>query len=272
VKRALATLGLVVAMAAIALPLAWTVLSSFAPESQLYGGGGGGRVLPASLDAGHYAAVFAERDFWRPVRNSLLVAGSTTAFCLLFGSLAAYAIARLEFRGKAPLLGALLVASLFPQITLVDPLFLMLRALGLIDTHAGLVLPYFTFAMPLAVWFLTSTMRELPVDVEHAARVDGASRLRVLWEIVLPLALPGLATTAALTFIYCWNEFLFALSFTTQPEQQTVPVAVALLRGRYQVPWGQVLAATVVTSAPVVLLVALFQRRIVSGLTAGAVK
>jgi ABC-type glycerol-3-phosphate transport system permease component len=122
------------------------------------------------------------------------------------------------------------------------------------------------------VWFLTATFRQLPLDIEHAALVDGASRLRVLWEIVLPLAWPGIATTCVLTFIYCWNEFLFALSFTTRSEHQTVPVAVAFLRGRYQIPWGQVLAATVVTSAPVVVLVTLFQRRIVGGLSAGAVK
>ena len=268
-RRVLVAAVLVAALVAIALPLVWAVVSSFAPEAAVYDTR---TLVPRTLDTSHYAAVFAERDFWVPIRNSLVVAGTTTAFCVIFGSMCAYAIARLEFRGKSLLLGSMLVASLFPQITLVNPLFLMLRALGLVDTHAGLVLPYFTFAMPLAVWFLTATMRDLPVDIEHAARVDGASRLRVLVEIVLPLALPGIATTAALTFIYCWNEFLFALSFTTQPERQTVPVAVALLRGRYQVPWGQVLAATVVTSLPVILLVALFQRRIVSGLSAGAVK
>jgi len=191
---------------------------------------------------------------------------------VVFGTLAAYALARLEFPGRSLILALMLAASLFPQVALVNPLFLMLRALGLIDTRPGLILPYFTFAMPLAVWLLTTTFRQLPVDVEEAARVDGAGRLRVLAEIVLPLALPGIATTAVLTFIYCWNEFLFALSFTTSPERQTVPVAVALFRGRYQVPWGQVLAATAIATAPVVLLVAFFQRRIVSGLTAGSIK
>lgn len=160
----------------------------------------------------------------------------------------------------------------WPQVAVVSPLYLVLRTLGLIHTYPGLVLPYLTFAMPLTVWLLTGFFRQLPRELEDAARVDGASPLRVFVSIILPLAAPGVATTAILTFIYCWNEFLFALSFTVGPERQTVPVAIALFRGRYQVPWGQVLAASVVASAPVVLLVLAFQRRIVRGLTAGAVK
>jgi trehalose/maltose transport system permease protein len=135
-----------------------------------------------------------------------------------------------------------------------------------------LVLPYLTFAMPLTVWLLVGFFRQLPRSLEEAALVDGASRLRTFWEIILPLSWPGLATTAIITFIYCWNEFLFALSFTLGPERQTVPVAIALFRGQYQVPWGQILAAAVLATAPVAVLVLAFQRRIVSGLTAGAVK
>jgi ABC-type glycerol-3-phosphate transport system permease component len=134
------------------------------------------------------------------------------------------------------------------------------------------VLPYFTFAMPLTVYLLVGYFRQLPRDLESAAMVDGAGRLRTLWHIVLPLAMPGVATTAILTFVYCWNEFLFALSFTTGPERQTVPVAVALFRGQHQIPWGQILAATVLSTLPVVALVLAFQRRIVSGLTAGSIR
>jgi ABC-type glycerol-3-phosphate transport system permease component len=161
---------------------------------------------------------------------------------------------------------------MFPQISIVSPLYLVLRALGLIDTYPGLIMPYMTFAMPLTVWLLVGFFRQLPGDVEEAALVDGASRWQTFIQIVLPLAVPGLATTAILTFIYCWNEFLFALSFTLGPERQTVPVAIALFRGQYQVPWGQILAATVVATAPVAAMVLMFQRRIVQGLTAGAVK
>jgi ABC-type glycerol-3-phosphate transport system permease component len=267
--RVLAGAALVAGLAAIAFPLGWALLASLAPEGSVHESG---RLVPRELGTEHYAALFRERDFWTPVRNSLIVAGTTTAFCVVVGSACAYAVARLHFRGRSIVLAMMLVGSLFPQVALVSPLFQLLRALGLIDTHPGLILPYVTFAMPLAVWLLTTTFRQLPADVEEAAMIDGASRLRVLGEIVLPLALPGIATAAVLTFIYCWNEFLFALSFTTRPERQTVPVAVALFRGQYQVPWGQVLAATVVSTAPVVVLVALFQRRLVSGLAAGAIK
>jgi ABC-type glycerol-3-phosphate transport system permease component len=161
---------------------------------------------------------------------------------------------------------------MFPQISVVSPLYMLLRELRLINTYPGLVLPYLTFAMPLTVWLLVGFFRQLPAELEEAAMVDGASRLRAFGEVIVPLALPGLATTAILTFVYSWNEFLFALSFTLGPERQTVPVAIALFRGQYQIPWGQILAAAVVATAPVTLLVLAFQRRIVQGLTAGAVK
>ena len=148
----------------------------------------------------------------------------------------------------------------------------MLRDLRLITTYPGLVLPYLTFAMPLAVWLLVGFFRQLPAELEEAAMVDGATRLQTLRQVVLPIAAPGLAATAILTFLYSWNEFLFALSFTLGPERQTVPVAIALFRGRYQVPWGQILAGSIVATLPVAVVVLAFQRRIVQGLTAGAVK
>ena len=206
------------------------------------------------------------------VTTASLVAAATTSLCLSLGSLCAYALARLRFRGRSALLALVLAVTMFPQISIVAPLYLGLRALGLVDTFPGLVLPYLTFAMPLTVWLLVGYFRQLPAEIEEAARMDGASRLRVLREIVLPLSLPALSATAVLTFVYCWNEFLFALSFTTSPERRTVPVAITLLRGRHQVPWGQVMAAAVVATAPVAALVLVFQRRIVQGLTAGAVK
>jgi ABC-type glycerol-3-phosphate transport system permease component len=165
-----------------------------------------------------------------------------------------------------------LAVGMFPQISVVSPLYLLLRELHLINTYPGLVLPYLTFAMPLTVWLLVGFFRQLPGELEEAAMVDGAGRLRAFWEVIVPLAVPGIATTAILTFVYSWNEFLFALSFTLGPERQTVPVAIALFRGQYQVPWGQILAAAVVATAPVTVLVLAFQRRIVQGLTAGAVK
>ena len=263
--------GIVLALlvGASAFPFYWAILSSFTPEARLFQAPS---LLPSQLVLDHYRALFSERNFWLPIRNSLIVAGSTTVFCVALGALCAYALARLEFRGKALLLGSILAVGMFPQISVVSPLYLLLRELRLINTYPGLVLPYLTFAMPLTVWLLVGFFRQLPGELEEAAMVDGASRLRAFWEVIVPLAVPGIATTAILTFVYSWNEFLFALSFTLGPERQTVPVAIALFRGQYQVPWGQILAAAVVATLPVTLLVLAFQRRIVQGLTAGAVK
>lgn len=254
---------------AIAFPLYWAVVSSLTPEARLFESPA---QWPSDLVLDHFRALFDERSFWLPIRNSLVVAGATTAFCLVLGSPCAYALARLDFRGKVPILAFVLAVSMFPQITIVSPLYLLLRELRLIDTYPGLILPYVTFAMPLTVWLLVGFFRQLPRELEEAAMVDGATRLRTFVEIVLPLAAPGLVTTGILTFVYCWNEFLFALSFTIGPDRQTVPVAIALFRGQYQVPWGQILAAAVVATAPVALVVLAFQRRIVRGLTSGAVK
>lgn len=262
----LALIGLV---AFSAFPFYWALVASVTPEARLFEGPS---LWPAEPVLDHYRALWNERDFWLPIRNSLVVAGATTLLCVSVGALAAYALARLRFRGKTAILSFILAVTMFPQISIVSPLYLLLRTLRLINTWPGLVLPYLTFAMPLAVWLLTSFFRQLPADLEEAALVDGASRWQTLTRVILPLAAPGLATTAILTFLYCWNEFLFALSFTLGPERQTVPVAIALFRGRYQVPWGQILAAAVVATAPVAALVLAFQRRIVQGLTAGAVK
>jgi ABC-type glycerol-3-phosphate transport system permease component len=252
-----------------ALPLVWMVLASLTPENRLFES----RALwrgPFVVD--HYRALFDERNFWVPIRNSLIVAGTTTAFAVTLGGACAYALARMRFRGRHAILAFVLAVSMFPQISLVAPLYLLLREAGLINTYPGLVFPYLTFAMPLTIWLLVGYFRQLPADVEEAAAMDGARLPRILLEIVAPLAWPGIATTAILTFVYCWNEFLFALSFTLGPERYTVPVAIALFRGQYQVPWGQILAAAVVATLPVIVLVAMFQRRITQGLTAGAVK
>ena len=264
-----ATAAVVALILVTAFPFYWAIVSSFTPESRLYQSPS---LIPGTLVLDHYRALFAERAFWIPIRNSLIVAGTTTAFCVTVGALCAYALARLRFRGKVFLLGLILAVSMFPQISVVSPLFLLLRALHLINTYPGLILPYLTFAMPLTVWLLVGIFRQLPAELEEAAMVDGASRLRTFREVVVPLALPGIATTGILTFVYSWNEFLFALSFTLGPERQTVPVAIALLRGQYQVPWGQILAGSIIATTPVALLVLAFQRRIVQGLTAGAVK
>jgi ABC-type glycerol-3-phosphate transport system permease component len=267
--QAAAALAAALLLAGMLFPIYWMASSSLTPEARLFESPS---LVPLDASLDHYRALFDERDFLIPIRNSLVVAGATTIVAIPVAALCAYALARLRMRGKSILLALILAVSMFPQISVVPPLYLMLRELQLLNTYPGLVLPYLTFSTPLAVWLLTGFFRQLPRDLEEAAMLDGASRLRALRDVVLPLAAPGVASTAILTFLYCWNEFLFALSFTLGPERYTVPVAITLFRGRYQVPWGQVLAATVLATIPVALLVLAFQRRIVAGLTAGATK
>jgi ABC-type glycerol-3-phosphate transport system permease component len=250
-------------------PLAWMVVASLRPESLLFEAGAGDLL---TVTPEHYRALFRERDFLVPIRNSLVVAGLTTVIAVPIGALCAYALARLRFPGKSLLLALLLAISMFPQVSVIAPLFLALRELHLIDTYVGVALPHAAFATPLTVWLLTAFFRQIPRELSEAAMMDGASRLRIMRDVIFPLATPALASTAILTFLFSWNEFLLALSFTLGPERQTVPVAIALFRGRYEVPWGQVLASAVVATVPVAIIVLAFQRRIVAGLTAGAIK
>jgi len=259
-----------VLVAAMLAPVVWMIVASLRPDAGVFAPSAETVAAPLSLE--HYRALFGERGFLRPVANSLIVAAATTAVTLPIAVLCAYAIARLRFPGRSALLAVVLAVSMFPQISIVPPLYLILRELRLLNTYPGLVLPYLTFSMPLAIWLLTGFFRQLPRDLEEAAMLDGATRMRTLRDVVLPLAAPGVASTAILTFLYCWNEFLFALSFTLGPDRYTVPVAIMLFRGRYQVPWGEVLAATVLATIPVALLVLACQRRIVAGLTVGATK
>lgn len=265
------TAGLVLAgllLAALLIPIYRMIVASITPEPSLFAV----ELVPTAFSFEHYRALFDERDFLVPIRNSLIVAAATTVLAIPVAAACAYALARLRIRGRGLILSIILAVSMFPQISIVGPLYLMLRELHLLNTYPGLVLPYLTFSTPLAVWLLTAFFRQLPRDLEEAAMIDGATRLRAAWDVVLPLAAPGIASAAILTFLYCWNEFLFALSFTLGPERYTVPVSIMVFRSRYQIPWGEVLAATVVASMPVVILVLTCQRRIVAGLSAGASK
>jgi multiple sugar transport system permease protein len=251
-------------------PFFWTLLSSFKPPSQLF------RINPAlwpqPFTGNNYLAIFREHHFYLNIINSIVVAGATTFICVALGSVASYGLARLSFRGKTAILGFILVVSLFPPIAIVSPLFLLFEKARLINTYLALILPYLTFALPLTIWLLTTFFRQIPFELEEAARMDGAGPLRTFWEITLPLAAPGIFTTAILTFIYCWNEFLFALAFTTNDASRTIPVAIVMFSGYHTVPWGQILAAVTVVTVPVAVLVLILQRRIIAGLTAGAIK
>lgn len=264
-----ASLGVAFATAAFLTfflgPFLWQVLTSVWPDGELT------RALPTHLTGENYQSVLSG-TFLRVVLNSLVVAALTTVFCLTVGSAAAFALAKLEFRGRGLLLSAALAVSMFPPIATVSPLYLILRAVGLRDTLPGLVLPYATFALPLTLWILTSFFRQLPDELYRAARVDGCTPFQAFRRVLLPLAAPGLSTTAILVFIFSWNEFLYALTFISTPVKRTVPVAISLFASEHKEPWGEVAAASVVATLPLVVLTILFQRSIVSGLTAGAVK
>ncbi len=247
-------------------PFLWQALTSLWPEAELT------EPWPSRLTAANYAAVFGERGFGRVVLNSLGVAFGTTLYCLVVGASAAFALAKLQFPGRNALLMIALGISMFPPIATVSPLYLVLRGMGLLDSLAGLVLPYATFALPLTLWILTSFFRQIPDELYRAARVDGCTPFTAFRKVLLPLAAPGLGTTAILVFIFSWNEFLYALTFLSAPERRTIPVAISLFATDFRDPWGQIAAASVVATLPLVVLTVLFQRRIVSGLTAGAVK
>jgi len=230
--------------------------------------------LPHHWAWGNYLDLFRQQSFGTNLLNSVLVAGSVVALSLLLAVTAAYALGRVRFRGRRLLLLAILAVSMFPQVAVLSGLFELIRGLGLYNRLPGLVLAYLIFTLPFTVWVLTSFMRGLPVELEEAAIMDGAGPLTILFRVFMPLLAPALVSTGLLAFIAAWNEFLFALTFTLTDEQRTVPVAIALLSGAsaYELPWGHIMAASVLVTVPLVLLVLVFQRRIVAGLTAGAVK
>lgn len=261
---------LLIAVAAFCLlPFLWQLLTSLKPALEI---SHLPPLLPTKIVLDHYMAIFRDRPFGRFILNSIIVASLTTLFCLSIGSLAAFAIAKLQFKGGSLLLFSALSISMFPPIATVSPLYLIIRGLGWRDTYAGLIIPYTTFALPLTIWILWSVFREIPDELYWAAQVDGCTPFQVFVRIFLPLAAPGIGTAAILVFIFAWNEFLYALTFTSRETMRTIPVAIALFPGLHEVPWGEMAAATIVVTFPLILLVLLFQRRIISGLTAGSIK
>jgi multiple sugar transport system permease protein len=231
-------------------------------------------LIPPNPTLDNYREIFKNPDFTKALRNSAIVALSTTALALAVGSFCAYALARLKLRGKFVILAIVLTISTFPQIAIAAPLFKLWSDIGLFNTWLGLIIPYLTFALPLTVYILVSFFREIPKDLEEAALVDGATHFEAFRKVVVPLAAPGLATAGILTFIGAWNEFLLAVTLTSSSKARTVPAAIAFFTGatEHEVPYGSISAASVVISVPLIILVLLFQKRIVAGLTAGAVK
>jgi trehalose/maltose transport system permease protein len=229
---------------------------------------------PKAASLANYVQVLTTGSFPRNLLNSLVIASVVVALSLLLGITAAYALARVAFRGRKVILFAILSVSMFPQLAVLAGLFELVRATHLINTPFALIFSYMIFTLPFTVWVLTTFVRDLPLEIEEAAIVDGATPWVIISKVFLPLMWPALVTTGLLAFIGAWNEFLFALTFTSNNDQRTVPVAIALLGGAsdFEIPWGQIMAASVIVTVPLVILVLIFQRKIVSGLTAGGVK
>ncbi|GAA2891015.1 carbohydrate ABC transporter permease [Pseudonocardia halophobica] len=252
------------------VPVLWILSLSFKTTDTITDG----NFFPRSWTLDNYAQIFQIGLFTAALRNSIGIALISTVLAVVIGTMAAYAIARLDFPGKKVLVGVSLLIAMFPQISLVSPLFDIFRGIGIFDTWLGLILPYITFALPLAIYTLSAFFREIPWELEKAAKMDGATPLQAFRSVIVPLAAPGVFTTAILVFIFCWNDFLFAISLTSTSRSQTATVAIANFTGASQFaePTGSIAAAAVLLTIPIIVFVLFFQRRIVAGLTSGAVK
>jgi trehalose/maltose transport system permease protein len=262
--------AILIIVVASLVPVAWIVFLSLKTSATATDGS----FIPHQWTLSNYSDIFKAGIFTSALRNSIGIGLISTALAVMIASAAAYAIARLDFPGKQVLLAIVLGVALFPQISLVGPLYNLWRQVGLYDTWPGLIIPYMTFALPLSIFVLSSFFREIPWELEQAAQVDGATPFQAFRKVIVPLAMPGIVTTFIIVFIICWNDFVFAISLTSTTAAETVPAAISSFPGvsQFSVPYGDIAAAAVVVTVPVMLLVLIFQRRIVAGLTAGAVK
>jgi multiple sugar transport system permease protein len=251
-------------------PLLWVFKMSIVTKAELFASPP--TIVPQNLTGAEWAQVLGDPTFQQALVNSTIISTVTTVICLFFGSIAAYAISRLRFRFKGTVMTLILAISFFPAVAIIAPLFIQFTQFGLINTYASVIITDTVFALPLTIWLLVAFFRELPVDLEDAAKVDGATTIQAFRKVIVPLAAPGVFTTAILTFIHAWNEFLFANTFLFDETTQPVTVVIPNFATVYTVDYGAQAAATVVVTVPLVILVLIFQRRIVSGLTAGAVK
>ncbi|MCC8928593.1 MAG: carbohydrate ABC transporter permease [Rhodococcus sp. (in: high G+C Gram-positive bacteria)] len=252
------------------IPLAWIVSLSFKSTATI----ADGNFIPTSITFDNYKGIFSTSQFTSALFNSIGIGLITTFIAVVIGTMAAYAVARLEFPGKKALIGSALLIAMFPQISLVTPLFDIERALGLFDTWPGLIIPYITFALPLAIYTLSAFFREIPWELEKAAKMDGATPAQAFRKVIAPLAAPGIVTAAILVFIFAWNDLLLAISLTATERSITAPAAISQFTGssQFEEPTGSIAAAAVVITIPIIIFVLFFQRRIVAGLTSGAVK
>jgi multiple sugar transport system permease protein len=259
-----------VAIGLALIPVLWLVSLSFKTPTAILDPS----FVPAAWTWGNYTQILSTTQFIRPLINSIGIGVISTLIAVVLASMAAYAVARLRFPGKGILIGMALLIAMFPAISLVTPLFSIERAIGLFNTWPGLIIPYIAFGLPLGIYTLSAFFREIPWELEKAAKVDGATPFQAFVKVIAPLAAPGMVTTAILVFLFCWNEFLFAISFTSTLAARTAPASIAYFSGssQFTVPTGPIAAAAVVITIPIIIFVVFFQRRIVAGLTSGAVK
>lgn len=261
---------IVVVVIASLIPVLWIISLSFKDPATI----GDGSFLPSKWTWSNYSGIFKQGLFTDALRNSIGIALIATLIAVVLACFAAYAITRLDFPGKRLVLVGALAVVMFPPISIVGPLYNLWRNIGLYDTWPGLIIPYMTFALPLSIFTLSAFFREIPWELEQAAQVDGATPFQAFFKVIAPLAAPGIFTTAILVFIFCWNDFVFAVSLTSTTNAETVPAAIASFPGasQFTAPIGSIAAAATVVTIPIIIIVLLFQRRIVAGLTAGAVK
>jgi multiple sugar transport system permease protein len=254
----------------IMLPLYWMVASAFKTQANV--GVTPAQYFPNPVSTQNFSVAFSQATFGRYIINSVIVAVVATGLVLALGTLAGYAMARLPMRGTFTILTILLMISVFPEIAVVVPLYVMLRDIGWLNSYQALIIPYTAFFLPFAIWILRNYFLAIPFEMEESARIDGASPLRTVWKIILPQAWPGLFTAGIFTFTACWTEFLMALSFNIANDYRMIPVGIALFGSQFVTPYGTLFAASVVAVVPIAVLVFIFRRSVVSGLTAGAVK
>lgn len=254
----------------IVLPFIWQFLTSIKPMSEI--SAIPAKWIPSEINIQFYFNVFEKHPFARYLLNSFIVAVTTTILSILIGASAAYALARLRFKGKKIMLMAILSISMFPTIATLSPIYLLLKQFRLLNTYAGLVIPYITFALPLSIWLLTNFFSQLPKGFEEAAAIDGCSRAGIFFKIMLPLIKPAIFSVALIVFINAWNEYIYALTFMTNDLMRTVPVGIAMFPSNYEMPWGDMAAGSVIVTVPLIIMVLIFQKKIIAGLTAGGVK
>jgi len=268
-EQVILTSGIFLTVSGSLFPFLWFVLTSLKTQLEV-------ESIPPifwpTVNFAFYRSALVDHHLSSYLFNSLIVAGSTTMISIFLALPAAYALVRFALRGKELILGGLLTISMFPPLVIAGPVWQILEGINGLNTLWGLILPYVSLTLPLAIWILATFFKDLPVELEEAARIDGCTTRQTLVTIMIPLASPGIFTAAILTFIYAWNEFFFALLILTDPMRQTLPVGIALFQGEFTMPWGEIAAASVLATLPLILLVLLFQRGIISGLSAGAVK